>query len=61
MVNWQAIAEPMKLTRWQVYHWYHESFARNCFSQRISPDDKNIIRREVMKALITDIPLDRTF
>lgn len=20
MVNWQAIAEPMKLTRWQVYH-----------------------------------------
>ncbi|CAL5996395.1 Conserved_hypothetical protein [Hexamita inflata] len=60
-VNWQQMADPLKLTRWQVYHWYHESYARNCFSQRITNEDKVIIRQEVMKALITDSPMDRQF
>ena len=58
--NWSTVASMTKISRHEIYRWYHDTFQRNLYGA-VSHEDIQIIRAEIEKALDNDVPLDRSY
>lgn len=58
--NWNTVAEQTRISRHEIYRWYHDTFQRNLFGS-VSHEDMQIIRTEIESALDNNVPLDRNY